>query len=66
MNIMTVTPKELETIRTEGLLALKEKLGVAGMIKFMQIYNDGQGNYTEERRDLLKDVSVEDFEKWLK
>ena len=31
---MAVTVRELERIRREGLKALKDKLGVEGMIKF--------------------------------
>lgn len=62
---MAVTVRELEKIRREGLKALKEKLGIEGMIKFIQIYSDGKGNYTEEREELLKDITIEDFEKFL-
>lgn len=62
---MAVTVRELEKIRREGLKALKEKLGVEGMIKFIQMYSDGKGNYTEERKEILKDVTIEDFEKFL-
>ena len=62
---MAVTVRELEKIRREGLKALKEKLGVEGMIKFIQMYSDGKGDYTREREELLKDVTIEDFEKFL-
>lgn len=62
---MAVTVRELEKIRREGLKALKEKLGVEGMIKFIQMYSDGKGDYTKEREDLLKDITIEDFEKFL-
>jgi len=62
---MAVTVRELEKIRREGLKALKEKLGVEGMIKFIQMYSDGKGDYTNEREEILKDVTIEDFEKFL-
>lgn len=62
---MAVTIRELEKIRREGLKALKDKLGVDGMIKFIQMYSDGKGDYTLERDELLKDVTIEDFEKFL-
>lgn len=62
---MAVTIRELERIRREGLKALKDKLGVDGMIKFIQMYSDGKGDYTVERDELLKDVTIEDFEKFL-
>lgn len=62
---MAVTIRELEKIRREGLKALKDKLGVDGMIKFIQMYSDGKGDYTLERDELLKDVTIEDFEKFV-
>ena len=62
---MAVTVRELEKIRREGLKALKEKLGVEGMIKFIQMYSDGNGDYTSDREEILKDVTIEDFEKFL-
>ena len=51
---MAVTEKELERIRREGLQALKEKLGIEGMIKFIQMYSEGKGDYTKERRETLE------------
>lgn len=62
---MAVTVRDLERIRRDGLKALKETLGVEGMIKFIQMYSDGKGDYTKEREELLKDVTIEDFEKFL-
>ena len=63
---MAVTVRELEKIRREGLKALKEKLGVEGMIKFIQMYSDGKGDYTEERREILKTLNKEDLQKYLR
>lgn len=62
---MAVTVRELEKIRREGLKALKEKLGVDGMIKFIQMYSDGNGDYTKDREEILEDVTIEEFEKFL-
>ena len=63
---MAVTVRELEKIRREGLKALKEKLGVEGMIKFIQMYSDGKGDYTEERGEKIKNLSKEDLQKFLR
>lgn len=63
---MAVTVRELEKIRREGLKALKDKLGVEGMIKFIQMYSDGKGDYTKERTEILKDITIDDFEDFLK
>lgn len=62
---MAVTVRELERIRREGLKALKDKLGVDGMIKFIQLYSDGKGDYTKEKEEILKDVTIEDFKKFV-
>ena len=62
---MAVTVKDLERIRQEGLKALKEKLGPVGMIKFIQMYSDGKGDYTEERKEKLANLKEEDLQKYL-
>ena len=63
---MAVTVKDLEKIRQDGLKALKEKLGPVGMIKFIQMYSDGEGDYTEERREKLKQLNEEDLKNFLR
>ena len=63
---MAVTVKDLGKIRQEGLKALREKLGPVGMIKFIQMYSDWEGDYTEERRKKLKDLKEEDLQKFLR
>lgn len=63
---MAVTVKELEQIRQEGLKALRETLGTVGMIKFIQMYSDGFGDYTQERRDKLKSIEKEDLQNYLR
>ncbi|MDR2904114.1 MAG: hypothetical protein LBU77_06375 [Clostridiales bacterium] len=49
----------LSTIRKEGYNALVERLGVAGTIAFLQQFENGSGDYTEERRETLKDETIE-------
>ena len=62
---MAVTVRDLEKIREEGLKILREKLGPVGMIKFIQMYSDGEGDYTEERKEKLKDLKENDIENFL-
>ena len=40
---------DLMEIRKAGLQALKEALGPVGMVRFIQQYENGYGNYTEEK-----------------
>ena len=65
MSITAITVKDLENIRAEGLKALKEKLGAVGMIKFIQMYSNGQGDYTRDRAEYLKDATIEDFDNFM-
>lgn len=62
---MSTTQNELEKIRKEELKALREKLGKHEFIKLLQSYSEGKGDYTEERIELLKNITKEDVEKFL-
>lgn len=50
--------------RTAGTQALKEALGPVGMARFMQQYDSGQGNYTEERKHEL-DLDMDEIDELL-
>jgi len=47
-------------IRKEGWKALTERLGVSGAMRFMMQYDPGYGNYAQERRELLADLTLEE------
>ncbi len=47
------------TLRKLGLEALCKSLGPLGMVRFLQQYETGTGDYTLERGLWLKDVDVE-------
>jgi hypothetical protein len=51
-----LSPYEL---RREGWKALTERLGIAGAMRFLMQYDPGHGDYTEERRSLFSDLSLE-------
>ena len=48
-------------IRQEGLKALSNKLGAAGTVIFIRQFENGYGDYTEERESKLKDVTLNDI-----
>lgn len=52
------TPAE---IRRAGWEALKERLGIAGALKFMQQYENGAGDYVKLRRELYEKDKVKDL-----
>ncbi len=45
-------------IRKVGLEAVAKKLGPVGMVRFLQQFETGYGDYTKERRQWLKDMDV--------
>ena len=49
----------LSVIRNEGYRALASVLGAAGAVVFMRQFENGNGNYTEERRALVDANSVD-------
>lgn len=44
-----------EEIYEVGLKLLSEKLGAAGMIRFLRQCEPGTGNFTEERKEWIAD-----------
>ena len=49
----------LNAIRTEGYKILTQGLGAAGTVVFLRQFEDGVGNYTEERRAVLDENSID-------
>jgi hypothetical protein len=56
MNTETMT---FDQIRRVGLKALERDLGPDGMIRFLQQFETGWGDYTKERHKWLKETNVE-------
>ncbi len=54
-----MTPATLEQIRTKGLKALAQELGPVGMVRFLQLFETGRGDYSKERHKLLGKRSVQ-------
>ena len=50
MNTQSMT---LEQIREAGIAALSRELGVVGMIRFMQQFETGEGDYSKDRHQWL-------------
>jgi hypothetical protein len=48
-------------IRQMGLKALAQALGPVGMVRFLQQFDTGSGDYTRERNELLKDATLEEI-----
>ena len=51
----------LSVIRQTGFRALTRALGATGTVLFIRQFENGTGNYTEERNDILKDITLDDI-----
>ncbi len=51
----------LDEIRRHGLEALRSRLGRAGMIRFLQQYTTGEGDYTQSRKEWVDHMSMADL-----
>jgi tagatose-1,6-bisphosphate aldolase len=49
----------LPEIKQKGWNALIKELGYAGATKFMLLYEPGRGDYIQERKDILKETTIE-------
>ncbi len=58
MNVTTLTPVE---IRRVGLAALARDLGFVGMVRFLQQFESGVGDYSTERHAWLGAATVSDW-----
>ena len=52
---------DLATIRERGFNVLTKELGASGTAQFIRQFDMGSGDYTKEREELLKDVTLDDI-----
>lgn len=62
LNVNLNNPVE---IRMVGMRALKDALGPVGMVRFMQQYDLGYGDYTVEKQS-EPDISIDEIDAMLK
>ena len=58
MSTQTMSPA---VIRKTGLEAVAKKLGPLGMVRFLQQFETGLGDYTRERSEWLKDMNIHEI-----
>ena len=56
---MEIRKASLTQIRQQGLEALTKALGPVGMVRFLQQFELGNGDYTHDREQWLQGVTVE-------
>lgn len=57
---MSLKTRPLTEITQDGLRVLYQELGLTNTVRFLNQFTAGLGNYTEERRDLLKDLTLDE------
>jgi len=58
---MSTLTKSPAVIRKAGLEAVAKKLGPLGMVRFLQQFETGWGDYTKERDQWLKDMDIQEI-----
>jgi hypothetical protein len=53
--------RTLEEIRQKGLKALQKELGRSGMIRFLQQFETGKGDYARERHSWVDQTSLNEL-----
>ena len=59
--IMNIEPTNLFQIRQLGLDVLSRELGPVAMIRFLQQYEIGTGDYSKERHQWLDKLTIDDI-----
>lgn len=58
---MSIQAKSLDQITQQAIEILSKKIGVANTVRFIDQFSMGYGNYTEERENLFKDLTLEEI-----
>ena len=61
--LMNTQAMSLEQIRITGMEALARELGIVGMIRFLQQFETGYGDYSEDRHQWLDNQSMDSLVK---
>ncbi|MCB0110941.1 MAG: hypothetical protein KDE53_33705 [Caldilineaceae bacterium] len=58
---MIAETKPLAEITQDAIRILFREIGVVNTVRFINQYTTGYGNYTEERRELFADETLDDL-----
>ena len=62
--MITIDLNNPTEVRNAGMQALENALGRIGMVKFIQQFEPGYGNYTAEKCD-MPDITLDEIEELL-
>ena len=58
---MIVETKPLIEVTREAIKVLSKEIGIVNTVRFINQFTTGYGNYTEDRRQMFSDMSLEDI-----
>lgn len=58
---MNVQAKPLSEITRHAIDLLSKEMGIVDTVRFLNQFTTGYGNYTEEREDLFKDLTLDEI-----
>ena len=60
---MTLEVKPLAEITEEAISVLCRNIGIANTMRFIGQFSTGHGDYTEERREMFANLTIEEIAK---
>jgi acyl-CoA thioesterase FadM len=57
---------KLAELRKQGYKALTDALGIVGMIRFLQQFDVGEGDYTRDRAQWMYLLTMHDFQAYVR
>ncbi len=58
---MSSQAKSLSEITQQAIELLSKEIGIVNTVRFLNQFSIGYGNYTEEREQMFKDLTLEDI-----
>lgn len=58
---MSSQTKSLSEITQQAIEILSKEIGIVNTVRFLNQYSTGYGNYTEERENLFKDLTLDEI-----
>ena len=58
---MNVQTKPLSEITRQAIDLLSKEIGIVDTVRFLNQFTTGYGNYTDEREDLFKDLTLDEI-----
>ena len=61
VSTMSSQAKSLSEITQQAIELLSKEIGIVNTVRFLNQFSTGYGNYTEEREQMFKDLTLEDI-----